>query len=164
MGPAPQHWQGRWRGWTEVAWRGQQTPPPSLGLGSQRSQKTPRMADRRKTSQISPWHHVRPSCSSLVSLLEMVRAQESPLNSLWAISCAQSRTSKAVHSSLTPVMPPPSLSPCTSACLSSSLYAFHPAGKKVLTSMSKELVRQRGSATPSPGRFTWQVGFVELMA
>merc|ERR1712185_692581 len=111
-------------------------------------------------SQICPWHHVRPSCSSLVNLLKMLRAQESSLTSLLAISLVQSRTSTAAHSSLTPMIPPTSLAPCTSACLSSSLYALPPAGKKLLTSISKELVRQRGSATPSPGRFTWQVGFV----
>ena len=130
--PALNHGHMGSRGHAQVLQSGQLTPHPSAGLGSSTSAISTRTPDRRQMSRSSPGHGVRPSWSSLVSPLKMLRAQESAHISFPLISGVQSRTSTNAHSTLTQCHPPPTLSSCTSEWLNKLLHACPPAGEKGL--------------------------------
>ena len=122
------------------------------------------MPDRRNMSKISPEIVLRPFCNSLVRVLKMLRAQEPAPNSLPPISCAQSRTSRTAHSSLSPLPHPSSLSSCHSEWLDNLLHACPPAGEKGLVRFDILLIRGGGAATASPDSYQEQVGSAEIVA
>ena len=136
---------------------------PFAGSGPPPSRSAPRLPQSRMAPRISLLHDMKGSHNSWVKGLQVLGAQDTLPPCFLSISGVQLPASRTALSTLSSMLPNPSLSCSTSEWLSTLLHACPPAGKKGLGQFDILLIRRRVVRAGAPGSYQEQVESAELM-